>query len=198
MKNSHCCCCSYSYREINKLLNGEIKLGVNIEDVILHKAQRLYLPMKVNNQFHDDSDLTLHETLSLIGNKTGVYTFWVVQDQCITHNQYKLRLVYVGKAGSDAGVSARIKSQLKRGEDFDDNFFISFYECKNRTAKFIEQLVLDSYFVPYNREENPRHDPYMHMYINCETAHEGTCSDKLALLHAYKNMNNPKFNDDSY
>jgi hypothetical protein len=37
----------------------------------------------------------------------------------------------------------------------DEPYWISFFECENRIAKYIEQLFLDTYRFPVNTNENP-------------------------------------------
>jgi hypothetical protein len=126
--------------------------------------------------------LSLRDLLRRLGNKVGVYHIWQYEDFCDVHQRQNLYCVYVGKGAAltrlldhmsensleqeDGPLDSeamkalerrRATDRRKKREKFraDEPYWISFFECENRIAKYVEQLFLDVYHFPINTNENP-------------------------------------------
>lgn len=85
-------------------------------------------------------------------NVPGVYILWHQTDYCSEHEAEHLRAFYVGKAGKD--MEARLKvHQAKKQINEVLTTEVSVWQGPNRLAKYIEQLLLDSFIFPLNGYE---------------------------------------------
>jgi len=102
----------------------------------------------------DMQEVDLLETddylLSLKG-KVGLYHLWVdAEESCPVHNLHKMICVYVGKGLA----CTRIKEHIRKKWPESETIYITFFECENRIAKYLEQLFLDTYNFYLNVYEN--------------------------------------------
>jgi hypothetical protein len=95
-------------------------------------------------------DLTYKDYLKGLNKKTGLYHLWVDYDNCDDHDTHTMLCVYVGKGLAEARVTDHIKRKWPRKQ----LLYVSFFECSNRLAKYLEQLFLDSYGFYLNTNEN--------------------------------------------
>lgn len=85
---------------------------------------------------------------------SGVYVLWRQHDNCDVHKTEHLRAYYVGKAGGSMH-SRLLAHQSLKGVGNGLTTEVTIWRCPNRQAKYIEQLLLDLYYVPLNEHENP-------------------------------------------
>ena len=86
-------------------------------------------------------DLTYKSYLKGLRGKTGLYHLWVDYDHCDDHDAHTMLCVYVGKGLAEARVTDHIKEKWPSSE----LLYVTFFECSNRLAKYLEQLFLDSF-----------------------------------------------------
>jgi hypothetical protein len=95
-------------------------------------------------------NLSSHETLVDLKGKMGVYGLWIHQSDCYDHDMHRMFCLYVGKGYA----LNRVKKHIENKWPETQLLYVTFYECENRIAKYIEQLFLDNYNFPLNIEEN--------------------------------------------
>lgn len=95
--------------------------------------------------------LTLRDFVSGLDKKVGLYLLWRSEDHCGEHDQYFVRAIYVGKGKALDRVLSHAKKKLRK----DELIWVTFYECENFIAKFLEQVFLDIYAFELNKNENP-------------------------------------------
>jgi hypothetical protein len=96
--------------------------------------------------------LKLSQQIQSWAGKFGVYHIWTCDHAhtvCHKHDTLEMTCVYVGKGP----ITVRLPDHVKERLSINQRYFISFYECKNRIAKYLEQLFLDIYQIPLNSAE---------------------------------------------
>lgn len=84
------------------------------------------------------------------GNEEGLYFLWYKDDYCATHGLFHFKCLYVGKGSA----AKRIAAHWSHKElDTEGVVYFTFFRCENRIAKYLEQLILDIYDVPFNKNE---------------------------------------------
>jgi len=133
--------------------------------------------------------LTDNEILSSLKNKVGLYHLWIDQDYCADHLDHQMLCVYVGKGFAHS----RIKSHLEKKWHTDERLFITFYECPNRIAKYLEQLFLDTHDFYLNTQENGG-TKYFHTMWPDDRVTNGTQLHEQAdiLAKKYPDIYNPE------
>jgi hypothetical protein len=115
--------------------------------------------------------------LQRIKDKIGVYHLWkIAASACPVHRTYSMECVYVGKGnGFD-------RATVHLGQKFLDTpqFYISFYECENRIAKYLEQLFLDTYTFELNKKECIKDGPKLYAFWGIDRYEIGTETAFLA------------------
>ncbi|WP_271438931.1 hypothetical protein [Pontixanthobacter luteolus] len=82
---------------------------------------------------------------------SGLYFLWHKEDYCSVHHRFHMRALYVGKGA----LPARLKAHwLKKPTEELMLIYFSYVVLANRMAKYIEQLILDCYNLPFNQAEN--------------------------------------------
>ena len=118
-----------------------------------------FCTMIQKDTFHTNSytdleinELTLRDVLRGLEKRKGVYHIWTDDDFCDIHGRRNLECIYVGKGEA----LTRLLDHAKHPERLlaDEPYWITFFECENRVAKYIEQLFLDIYLFPENINEN--------------------------------------------
>jgi hypothetical protein len=86
-----------------------------------------------------------------LDERFGVYILWHKADYCPTHGMFRMDALYTGKGH----VRYRLRQHWKN-KDFADQLLVywTFVEMTNRTSKYIEQLLLDTFLFPCNIHEN--------------------------------------------
>jgi hypothetical protein len=83
--------------------------------------------------------------------KSGLYLLWHKDDYCENHDAFHMRCMYVGKGN----IGRRfIAHHLKKDFSAEMIVYWSFFPAVNRLAKYLEQLLLDTFNFPLNRAEN--------------------------------------------
>jgi hypothetical protein len=119
----------------------ELAIKISLYD-ICHSEIRWYMDKSFASEAID---------LSEVDHRTGIYILWHKDDYCPSHEKFHMRSLYAGKGLR----SVRIKDHWKRKDTSTEMLiYYSFYACENRIAKYLEQLLLDTYDFPLNKSEN--------------------------------------------
>jgi hypothetical protein len=140
-------CKGISYPEFDSVLSQEIRLGLSAGSIVNESIYCTWVPTPGEEAFEE---LTINDYLSSIRGKTGVYHLWVDYDDCDDHQSHTMLCVYVGKGIAGLRVPAHSRSKWPSSQ----RLYVTFFECSNRVAKYIEQLFLDTYSFHLNKNEN--------------------------------------------
>lgn len=133
------CCCGSEGVEFDKVISSETKFGVTMRQIIHTRI----------GWFCGADDPTIRGWD--IRNNGGVYILWDRDDYCATHEFFHCSALYVGKGA----IQTRLISHAKRKRPQEDEItYFSYFPTSNRAAKYIEQLILDTYHLPLNENEN--------------------------------------------
>ncbi|ELB2058237.1 hypothetical protein QNZ53_003469 [Vibrio parahaemolyticus] len=143
-----CICTEVEHNAFDDVMRNELKTPIYVDEIV-NQSRCFSIDLDVDDEF---LDLTLdsNEILSDFNSKMGVYHLWVQEDTCGDHFDVRMLCAYVGKGY----VQQRIKSHIKTKWNKSEKLYVSFYECSNRLAKYIEQLFLNTYKFHLNTEEN--------------------------------------------
>ncbi|UOE86755.1 hypothetical protein [Vibrio splendidus] len=137
-----------SYNLINRIIYEELTLNIKIENVV--SSNIVAWNPNFEENYSTVEDLSFKDILGDYNKGIGIYMIWEVVENISHQNSYKLECVYVGKGH----VEDRMLVHNGKMSSNQCDFFISFYQCKNRIAKYLEQLILDLYPVRLNKAEN--------------------------------------------
>lgn len=140
-------CQEPSYGDFDDVANAEMRNPPSANEIINESEFCTFVPIDEAIRL---GDLTYHDYLKGLRSKIGLYHLWVEYDNCDDHETHTLLCVYVGKGLAEA----RIKSHIKEKWPHHAQLYVSFYECNNRTSKYLEQLFLDTYSFYLNKYEN--------------------------------------------
>ncbi|MGJ7523744.1 hypothetical protein ACSFA0_24935 [Variovorax sp. LT1P1] len=100
-----------------------------------------------------------------LGKRSGVYLLWWKDDYCAIHDRFHMRSLYAGK-----GFPLRRFLAHYEDKDFEEQMLVywTFFPCKNRIAKYLEQLLLDTYKFQFNKSENPGRELLCASFTQCE------------------------------
>lgn len=141
-----CECEKLQHERFDNISNQELCQKITIQDVF----NESYCVMVPIGHIDEKEHLSIHEVLIDLKGKVGVYGLWLNHTYCYEHDMHRMFCLYTGK-GSALG---RVKKHIQEKWPEDELLYVTFYECKNRIAKYIEQLLLDSYNFPINSAEN--------------------------------------------
>jgi hypothetical protein len=141
------CTLSADYSKFDQRLAREMSLTMTASGLVNSSAFCVAIPL---DQAEFDI-LNPDDHLASLRKKVGLYHLWVDGEEvCQIHDQHKMICVYVGK-----GVAfTRIKLHIKEKWPAAETIYITFTECENRIAKYLEQLFLDTYEFYLNENEN--------------------------------------------
>lgn len=174
-----------TYPEFDDVCFNELKTPILVHKIINQSKFCTNIP---KGFLRNDSEdwVTVNDILSPIANKHGVYHLWHSEELlCNVHKSYKLQCLYVGKGVGDI----RAKFHIKEKYPPEAQVLISFFECSNRIAKYLEQLFLDTYEFKLNGAENNKRGAPLYAYWNYARCQIGTETDRLAKLEATREMN---------
>lgn len=140
-------CLSGNYNEFDNIINRELKLNISAGDVTTKSNYCISMHIDLM-KIHDILDV--NDYLSTLKRKMGIYQLWREVEECQDHELYLMECIYVGKGFA----KDRIKDHIDNKWNPSEFLYISFYECENRIAKYIEQLFLDTYKFELNKAEN--------------------------------------------
>lgn len=143
-------CLSNDYNKFDNIARLELSKPISVDTIINQSGFCTFLSIDFIEQTKsDDGFLNLNQHLTSLKNKVGIYHMWVDYDYCQDHEIYSMLCVYVGKGFS----KNRILTHIKEKWPTQELLYISFYECENRIAKYLEQLFLDTYKFHLNNDE---------------------------------------------
>jgi hypothetical protein len=143
-------CLENDYEKFDSRCREELALDVTAEQIINNSDFCTFIALDIIAASGPDDSLSLNEQLSGLHGKFGLYHLWIDAGHCQDHDKYAVLCVYVGKGH----VKNRILSHVKRRWPEQQLLRISFFDCENRVAKYLEQLFLDTYSFHLNSEEN--------------------------------------------
>ncbi len=137
------CVCGLTPREFDEVLRRETNFTTKIRE-LCHANIGWYSDRSICDE-HLIKDWAL-------SGRVGVYLLWHKDDFCAAHELFHMRALYVGKGH----VERRLLKHWEE-KDFTEELIVywTFVEMPNRQAKYCEQLLLDLYFFPFNKSENP-------------------------------------------
>lgn len=130
----------------DSVLQKELRKRITVHD-IFNSSYCVMVPIE---NIDENNDLTAHETLVDLKGKMGVYGLWIHYTDCYDHDMHRMTCLYIGKGWA----LGRIKNHISDKWPKKELLYVTFYECENRIAKYIEQLFLDNYSFPLNTDEN--------------------------------------------
>lgn len=146
-----CRCPPAPYERFDSIIGHELAKPLAAHDIV-NESQFCTMIQKDSYGDLAINELTLRDVLSRLDNRIGVYHIWTDEDFCDVHQRQNLECIYVGKGAA----LTRLLSHAKHPERLlaDMPYWITFFECENRVAKYIEQLFLDIYQFSQNSNEN--------------------------------------------
>lgn len=144
-----CICTEIDNSEFDAAVVGELRLPISLAQ-ILDESYCVSIRQDLEPHLLELS-LNNNEILSGLRNKMGIYHLWVAQDSCGDHlSMHRMLCAYVGKGQAINRVRSHIKNKWVK----DEAMYVSYFECSNRVAKYLEQLFLDLYNFHLNDGEN--------------------------------------------
>ncbi len=140
-------CQEPQYKEFDRLAAKELNNAPSANRIVNRTDFCTFLPI---NEAAKIGDLTHADFLRALRDKVGIYHVWIDYENCTDHNTFTMRCLYVGKGLA----KARINEYLRDKPTVESNLYVTFHECPNRLAKYLEQLFLDTYYFPQNKNEN--------------------------------------------
>ena len=139
-------CQNPTYLEFDAVAAAELRNPPVVDGIVNHSLFCTIVP-------HGEEpilDLTHRDFLKGLSGKTGIYQLWNDFEHCTDHDTHTMLCVYVGKGLAEGRLNTHVKETWRRGE----RTHVTFYECSNRIAKYLEQLFLDTYAFDLNKYEN--------------------------------------------
>ena len=135
------CNCNKIDNEFDQILKSELTLDIDLK-TICHSNIGWFIDKTIS----DDSLLKEWNEK----NSIGIYFLWE-KEYCDIHHLYPMRCLYIGKGD----IFKRLENHFNT-KDFSNEqlIYFSYFVCENRIAKYLEQLFLDLYNVPFNKSEN--------------------------------------------
>jgi hypothetical protein len=144
-------CHETEYHHFDDVCGNELALCLSADDVLNQSSFRATLHLDRIAGHEGKSFPGLDHYLNSLKGKVGVYHLWSGAEFCQSHRTYLLRCVYVGKGYPRRRVKAHVgKEWLEQKLPL----CVSFFECENRVAKYLEQLFLDKYRFALNTAES--------------------------------------------
>ena len=139
--NCECDQPSVGHTQFNKTLASELRLEINLH-TLCHSNIGWFLDKSQTDHHLGDWGLQ---------GKSGIYLLWHKDDYCDQHDAFHMRCMYVGKGS----IGRRFVAHYLK-KDFSEEAIVywSYFPTSNRVAKYLEQLLLDTFSLPLNRAEN--------------------------------------------
>ncbi|EIO9263345.1 MULTISPECIES: hypothetical protein [Vibrio] len=134
-----------SYKLFNEIIREEISAqGVTFESII---NQSIVFPLyKHEKEQMEGSVLYINPLLNV--NEMGLYLIWSPVGTPV-NGKMIFKCSYAGKGWAKDRIAIHEKKKL-----VELGYLITFYQCENRIAKYMEQLLMDFYNFEYNKSEN--------------------------------------------
>lgn len=135
------CQCTTNYEPFDNIASRELKHPISLNE-LCRRNIGWYTDKSISDSHLDEWGLK---------GLSGLYFLWHKDDYCPVHERFHMRALYVGK-----GVfPARLKAHwLEKPTEEMMLIYFSYAVLPNRIAKYVEQLILDCYDLPFNRSEN--------------------------------------------
>jgi len=144
-----CICSEIDHSDFDVPVKQELINPISVND-IANESFCVSVDLDIDKEFLDIS-LDKNEILAPLKGKLGLYLLWIDQDYCGDHFDHRMLCVYVGKGY----VHDRIMYEhIQKKWVKDQQLYITFYECSNRIAVYLEQLFLETYNFHFNKKEN--------------------------------------------
>lgn len=175
----------FSHPEFDSVCAEELIKPIKVNDIINRSAYCTNIPKGFLQNDPEDT-ITIDEILRPISNTHGVYHLWHTPgERCPLHQVWAVEGAYVGKGlGSN-----RAKVHIRDKYPDNSQILISFYQCSNRIAKYLEQLFLDTYCFDLNGAENNKNGPPLYACWSDSRYEYGTETARLADYFARRNPN---------
>jgi hypothetical protein len=141
-------CQNPKYSEFDAVALKEINNPPSVHSIVNQSEFCTVIPLDEKFRL---GDLSHKDYLKGLHDKIGIYQLWINYENCTDHDTYTMHCVYVGKGFAEMRVNEHIQEKWPKSE----TLYVSFYECSNRMAKYLEQLFLDTYSFYLNNNENP-------------------------------------------
>ena len=171
-------CINADYSTFDELCSEELKKPVTASEIINKSPYCTIIPISADLQLEE---LETSDYLKTLHGKMGLYHLWVDYDDCDDHEMYTMKCVYVGKGFAQQRIDSHIKDKFPNK----DSLYVSFFECSNRLAKYLEQLFLDLYFFDLNKAENYGEETLYAVWDE-DRHHQGTQLHEISNIHAEK------------
>ena len=135
------CCCKDHIEIFDAIILEETRFGILLKE-ITHANICWYTDKSM-----DESGLKGMR----FSDTDGVYILWHKNDYCPVHEIFHMKALYVGKGNAKKRLTHHWVNKNTEDEML---IYFSFFPCNNRKAKYIEQLILDTYHLPFNNSEN--------------------------------------------
>ncbi|CAH1546809.1 conserved hypothetical protein [Vibrio rotiferianus] len=144
--NKVCKCHDLGYDKFDSISKKELANPISLTQVVNDS----YSNCIMINEIKNSENASLKEVFSKLKGQVGVYCLWLYITDCPVHDKQKFECLYVGKGD----VVKRLKEHFEEKWSYPKIIHITFFECENRIAKYIEQLCLDTFEFAYNSKEN--------------------------------------------
>jgi len=141
-----CECENLNHERFDSVSRRELRKAITVHDVF----DSSYCVMMSIEHIDEQEGLAVHETLADLKGKLGVYGLWIHYTDCYDHNMHRMLCLYAGKGRALGRVKSHIANRWPQAQ----LLYVTFYECENRIAKYVEQLFLDNFDFPLNTKEN--------------------------------------------
>ena len=138
----HCgCSCTTNFEAFDHIAERELREKMKLNDIIRHNVG-WYTDRTIDHSYIDEWSLQ---------GLSGLYFLWHKDDYCAEHERFHMRALYVGKGS----IAKRLKRHWENKPTADAMLvYFTYAVLPNRTAKYVEQLILDCYDIPFNSAEN--------------------------------------------
>ena len=157
---SSCSCPDDDYSPFDATCRSELAQPIPAHEIVNESA--FCTSFQLDAIAGPDDDFTLRDYLSALSGRVGLYHAWVEEDYCYEHRRYSMLCVYVGKGEALLRLLRHAKEKFPASELVG----VTFFECENRIAKYLEQLFLDT------------HRFHLNEYANAGTRHLYACWDE--------------------
>lgn len=132
---------SLEHEQFDQILRSELRLDITLRN-LCHSNIGWFLDKSQAEHYLYDWPLR---------GRSGVYLLWHRDGYCDKHQTFHMRCMYAGKGS----VAQRFICHYLE-KDFSEEMIVywSYFPSKNRVAKYLEQLLLDTFNLPLNRAEN--------------------------------------------
>lgn len=138
------------YNTFDETCREELVNAITVDQIVNQSQFCTFLALDIIKASDKADALTLNEHLAGLNRKRGLYHLWIEIGNCQDHRMYSLQCVYVGKGN----VKGRVLEHIKKKWPEQEMFYVTFFECENRIAVYLEQLFLGTYNFYLNENEN--------------------------------------------